>query len=121
MRTVRRYRDLLRNRDFALLWSGATISAVGDGMSFVALVWMRLIPPEIRGRVFAVLRTSMQSTRPIGAVAAGLLLSRGDLSIAILAIGLLFVVPGFIGTWIPALGRGPTAEPDHARTAPGSS
>jgi hypothetical protein len=22
----------------------------------------------------------------------------------------LFVVPGFIGTWLPALGRGPTAE-----------
>jgi predicted MFS family arabinose efflux permease len=75
---------------------------------------MRLIPPEMRGRVFALLRTSMQSTRPIGSVAAGLLLSHGDLTIAILAIGLLFVVPGFIGTWLPALGRGPTAEPDRA-------
>jgi len=53
----------------------------------------------------------MQSTRPIGAVAAGLLLSRGDLSIAIVAIGLLLAVPGFIGIWLPALGRGPTAEP----------
>jgi hypothetical protein len=56
----------------------------------------------------------MQSTRPIGAVAAGLLLTNGDLSIAIVAIALLFAVPGFIGTWLPALGRGPTAEPDHA-------
>ena len=73
---------------------------------------MRLIPPEIRGRVFALLRTSMQSTRPIGAVAAGLLLTRGDLSIAIVACALLFAVPGFIGIWLPALGRGPTAEPD---------
>jgi hypothetical protein len=76
---------------------------------------MRLIPPEIRGRVFALLRTSMQSTRPIGAVAAGLLLSRGDVSIAILAMALLFAVPGFVGIWLPALGRGPTAEPDRAR------
>jgi MFS family permease len=75
---------------------------------------MRLIPPEIRGRVFALLRTSMQSTRPIGAVVAGLLLSAGDLPIAIVAMALLFAVPGFIGIWLPALGRGPTAEPERA-------
>ncbi len=75
---------------------------------------MRLIPPEMRGRVFALLRTSMQSTRPIGAIAAGLLLTRGDLTIAIVAMALLFGIPGFIGTWLPALGRGPTAEPDRA-------
>ncbi len=75
---------------------------------------MRLIPPEMRGRVFALLRTSMQSTRPIGAIAAGLLLSRGDVLIAIVAVGLLFAGPGFIGIWLPALGRGPTAEPERA-------
>src|SRR5215218_4317512 len=39
---MRRYLDLLRKRDFALLWGGATISAVGDGMSFVALLWLLL-------------------------------------------------------------------------------
>ncbi len=72
---------------------------------------MRLIPPEMRGRVFALLRTSMQSTRPIGAVAAGFLVGHGDLTIAIAAIGLLFAVPGLIGIWLPALGRGPTADP----------
>src|SRR5215218_597979 len=33
-----RYLGLLRRRDFALLWGGATISALGDGMSFVALL-----------------------------------------------------------------------------------
>jgi predicted MFS family arabinose efflux permease len=75
---------------------------------------MRLIPPEMRGRVFALLRTSMQSTRPIGAVVAGLLMSRGDISIAIVAMALLLTVPGFIGIWLPALGRGPTAEPERA-------
>ena len=72
---------------------------------------MRLIPTEMRGRVFALLRTSMQSTRPIGAVVAGFLLARGDLSVAILAMALLFGLPGLVGTWLPALGRGPTAEP----------
>ncbi|HEX9550884.1 MAG TPA: MFS transporter [Candidatus Limnocylindrales bacterium] len=72
---------------------------------------MRLIPAEMRGRVFALLRTSMQSTRPIGAVVAGFLLARGDLSVAILAMALLFGLPGLVGTWLPALGRGLTAEP----------
>ena len=72
---------------------------------------MRLIPAEMRGRVFALLRTSMQSTRPIGAVVAGILLARGDLTVAIVAVALLFGVPGFVGLWLPALGRGPTAEP----------
>jgi MFS family permease len=72
---------------------------------------MRLIPPEMRGRVFALLRTAMQSTRPIGAIAAGILVARGDLTIAILAVGLLFLIPGLVGVWLPALGRGPTADP----------
>jgi len=76
---------------------------------------MRLIPAEMRGRVFALLRTAMQSTRPIGAIAAGVLVARGDLTIAILAIGLLFVIPGAIGVWLPALGRGPTADPVQPR------
>jgi MFS family permease len=85
---------------------------------------MRLIPPEMRGRVFALLRTAMQSTRPLGAVAAGLLLTQGSLTIAIVAMALLFAVPGFIGIFLPAMGRGPTAEPeaqlDRPRTAAGS-
>jgi MFS family permease len=29
----------LRNRDFALLWTGLTISLVGDGIYFVAIAW----------------------------------------------------------------------------------
>jgi MFS family permease len=72
---------------------------------------MRLIPPELRGRVFALLRTLMQSTRPIGAVIAGSLLTNGDLVPALVAMTVLLALPGLIGLWIPALGRGPTAEP----------
>jgi predicted MFS family arabinose efflux permease len=81
---------------------------------------MRLIPPHLRGRVFALLRTSMQSTRPIGSILGGLLLVGGDLTAALVAQALLIVVPGAIGLWIPALGRGPTAEPVTTRstTAP---
>jgi MFS family permease len=72
---------------------------------------MRLIPSHLRGRVFALLRTSMQSTRPIGSVLGGVLLVGGDLTPALAAIALLIAVPGAIGLVLPALGRGPTAEP----------
>jgi MFS family permease len=84
---------------------------------------MRLIPPHLRGRVFALLRTSMQSTRPIGSILGGLLLVGGDLTVALVAQALLIVVPGAIGLWIPALGRGPTAEPAPAEAtiAPAAS
>jgi hypothetical protein len=53
----------------------------------------------------------MQSTRPIGAIVAGSLLTNGDLTSALVAMTVLLAVPGLIGLWIPALGRGPTAEP----------
>ena len=29
----------LKQRDFALLWAGMTISLLGDGISFVAIAW----------------------------------------------------------------------------------
>ena len=32
----------LRQRDFALLWSGMTISMLGDGVYFVAIAWQVL-------------------------------------------------------------------------------
>jgi len=89
------------------VWGGLSSSLT----PWAQTIRMRLIPPEMRGRVFALLRTAMQSTRPIGAIAAGFLVARGDLTTAIVAVGLLFAVPGFIGVWLPALGGGPTAEP----------
>jgi Na+-transporting NADH:ubiquinone oxidoreductase subunit NqrB len=82
---------------------------------------MRLIPPPLRGRVFALLRTLMQSTRPIGAVLAGLLLVGADLTPAIAAVALLVAVPGAIGLWLPALGRGPTAEPPPVTGVPSAA
>jgi MFS family permease len=72
---------------------------------------MRLIPPPLRGRVFALLRTSMQSARPIGSVVGGVLLATGDVAPALLAIALLVAVPGAIGLVIPALSADATAPP----------
>jgi MFS family permease len=71
---------------------------------------MRLIPAEMRGRVFALLRTLMQSTRPIGSIVAGLLLAGGDVTPALATMLVLVGVPGLIGLRIPSLGREATAE-----------
>jgi MFS family permease len=93
------------------------IVLVGSGLAESSLTpWaqtirMRLIPPELRGRVFALLRTLMQSTRPIGAIVAGLVLGGGGLTTALIAAAALVAVPGAVGLFLPALGRGPTREP----------
>jgi hypothetical protein len=67
---------------------------------------MRLIPPDMRGRVFGLLRTLMQSTPPVGGVAR-----RGARVAA--AVGALAVVPGLRGLWAGSLGPGadPSAHP----------
>jgi MFS family permease len=96
---------------------------VGSGLAESSLTpWaqtirMRLIPPELRGRVFALLRTLMQSTRPIGAIVAGVLLGGGGLTPALVAAAALVAVPGAVGLFLPALGRGPTREPPSLEPA----
>jgi hypothetical protein len=74
-------------------------------------VRMRLIPPELRGRVFALLRTLMQSTPPIGAVIAGFTLGGGSFGSAVVLMAALAAVPGILGLIAPALGPHATAEP----------
>jgi hypothetical protein len=101
----------------ALILAGAGITS-SSLTAWAQTIRMRLIPPELRGRVFALLRTFMQSTRPIGSIVAGWLLTGGDLTPALAAIAILVVVPGAIGIWLPALGRGPTAEPEVNRASP---
>jgi MFS family permease len=102
----------------ALLPMAAILAASGLAESsltpWAQTIRMRLIPPELRGRVFALLRTSMQSTRPIGAILAGVLLAGGDMTPALATIALLVLGPGLAGLWLPALGRGPTGEPQPA-------
>jgi MFS family permease len=71
---------------------------------------MRLIPAEMRGRVFALLRTLMQATPPIGAVIAGLLLTRGDPTPAIAIMAAFMVVPSLVALAAPALSPAATGE-----------
>ncbi|MEU8347409.1 MFS transporter [Spirillospora sp. NPDC048832] len=40
------YRRTLAVRDFRLLWFGSSLSAAGDGMTFVALSWLVLSQPD---------------------------------------------------------------------------
>lgn len=100
----------------------AGVLAVGGlfGSSLTAwaqTVRMRLIPPALRGRVFAILRTMMQATGPIGAVLAGAILADGSFSAAVLIMAGVGAIPGAIGLMIPALGREATAEPEPTQAS----
>jgi len=72
---------------------------------------MRLIPPQLRGRVFALLRTLMQAAGPVGALVAGVLLAGGPIAPVLAVSAGLVMLPGFVGLVVPALGSGPTLEP----------
>jgi MFS family permease len=72
---------------------------------------MRLIPEQLRGRAFGLLRTLMQATPPIGGAAAGLLLAGPGLTTAIVAMSAVMALPGIAGLLSPAL-AGPVAGTD---------
>jgi MFS family permease len=68
---------LLRRGPFALLWAGATVSATGDAMSWVALVWLVY---RQRGQAGDVAALAAAYTAPValGGLLAGRLLDRFD-------------------------------------------
>jgi MFS family permease len=81
---------------------------------------MRIIPPDLRGRVFAILRTLMQSTAPVGGIVAGVLVSGAGIEAALVAATVVTTVPGLLGLVVPALrlhggaGTGPAQEAPEA-------
>jgi MFS family permease len=64
---------------------------------------MRFIPPELRGRVFAALRTAMQGTLPVGGALAPPLVAVGGLRAGFLGAVAMIAVPGLLGLVLPAL------------------
>jgi predicted MFS family arabinose efflux permease len=54
---------------------------------------MRVLPSDLRGRVFALLRTSMQATPPAGALIAAPLLAAGGVSLAVVVAATLIGAP----------------------------
>jgi len=72
-----RYVEVLRVGPFAALWFGSTVSAVGDALTWVALVWLVM---ETAGSPGAVGGLVVASTAPVigGGLAMGVLLDRFD-------------------------------------------
>jgi MFS family permease len=64
---------------------------------------MRLIPPELRGRVFSLLRTTMQAAEPLGGALGGAVIAGGGLLLALAAIATAIGAPGLVGLTHPAL------------------
>lgn len=67
---------------------------------------MRLVPPELRGRFFALLRTTMQLGPPIGAAVGGVALAAAGTSGTALAAAAAITLPGIAGGLV--LARLPT-------------
>jgi hypothetical protein len=64
---------------------------------------MRLIPPELRGRIFSLLRTTMQAAEPIGGALGGAVIATGGLVLALAGIATAVGAPGLVGIAHPAL------------------
>jgi Transmembrane secretion effector len=64
---------------------------------------MRLIPPELRGRIFSLLRTTMQAAEPIGGALGGAVIASGGLVLALAGIATAVGAPGLVGMAHPAL------------------
>jgi MFS family permease len=103
-----------------LVLATAGVLALAGFVASPLTIWaqtirMRLIPDELRGRVFALLRTLMQSTPPLGGVIGGTLLAGAAFEAAVVVAALLAVVPGIIALVHGSMA--PSAE-GAARTAP---
>jgi MFS family permease len=79
---------------FVLFALGAV--CLGPLTVWAQTIRMRFIPAGMRGRVFGLLRTLMQSTVPIGALLASPLLAGGGVPAAAVAAGGLLVVPALV-------------------------
>jgi MFS family permease len=66
---------------------------------------MKLIPPDLRGRSFALLRMLMQSGNPVGGLMAGLLVPLAGLPATILATACLAIAPAMAGALVAPLRR----------------
>ena len=71
------YRRVLRDRRFALLWGGVTVSLFGDALTWVSLVWLTF---ELGGGPADVGILAVCYTAPVivGGLVAGVLLDRYD-------------------------------------------
>jgi hypothetical protein len=71
---------------------------------------MQIIPAELRGRTFALLRTLMQSGNPIGGALAGGLATIAALPVLIAISAVVVGAPGLAGLQISPLRKAGTAS-----------
>ncbi|MGW5365073.1 MFS transporter [Actinopolymorpha pittospori] len=106
---TRSYRAL-RTPDFRRLWTGATLSTLGDGMTFVALSWLVLTRPEGTTQL-GLLGVCYTAPVLVGGLAVGPVLDRFDkrtvlmvdsvFRAAVVATIPLTVALGAMPTWLP--------------------
>jgi MFS family permease len=90
------------------VWSAALGLALFGAFSAPLTIWaqtlrMQIIPEQLRGRMFALLRTLMQSGNPLGGAVAGLLLPVLGMTTMIALSALVAGVPGLLGYQVAAL------------------
>ncbi|MFL5733506.1 MAG: MFS transporter [Chloroflexia bacterium] len=100
------------------LWAAFGALALAGFFSAPLTIWaqtlrMRIIPYNMRGRAFALLRTLMQSGPPIGGAIAGLLLPVLGLPALIGISALLAGLPGLAGYGVPELREAGAPEVAH--------
>lgn len=96
----------------ALLYAGMLLyGAAYSPLTILAqTLRMRLIPAELRGRTFALLRMLMQSGGPLGGLAAGLLIPVFGLTAAVAGTAVLAIGPALAGFLVAPLRRARAAE-----------
>jgi MFS family permease len=92
------------------VWSAMLGLALCGAFSAPLTIWaqtlrMQIIPEQLRGRMFALLRTLMQSGNPLGAALAGLLLPTLGITAMIALSALVSGVPGLLGYQVGTLRR----------------
>ena len=100
---------------FSLILAGLFASSL---TAWAQTIRMRLIPPALRGRVFALLRTLMNTTPPLGALVGGAMLAADNVTLVIVTMAFVVTIPGAIGLVHPALRPIPTTGPAISPPAP---
>jgi MFS family permease len=90
------------------VWSAAIALTFFGVFSAPLTIWaqtlrMRIIPPHLRGRTFALLRTMMQGGTPFGGAGAGFLLPVLGIPTMIALSAIVVGLPGLAGLRVKAL------------------